>query len=74
MPDGEFETDGSQILEAISKLLNGPISLSGLNRNPQNISIYSSGYDSAPSSTSNHFSNFEMASNKRGSLLPMKGR
>jgi hypothetical protein len=41
---------------------NGSISSSGLNRNPQNIDIYSSGYESAPSLTSNHFSIFEMAS------------
>ena len=41
---------------------NGPISASGLNRNPRNITIYSSGYDTAPSLTSNHFSIFEMAS------------
>jgi hypothetical protein len=37
--------------------------VSGLNRNPQNIQIYSSGYDSSPSLNSNHFSIFEMASN-----------
>ena len=64
-------------LDAISKMSNGsfdrlmtlseiegPISASGLNRNPQNIYIYSSGYDSAPSLTSNYFSIFEMASNQ----------
>ena len=39
-----------------------PISVSGLNRNPQNICIYPSGYDPAPSLTSNIFSIFEMAS------------
>ncbi len=43
---------------------NSPISTSGLNRNPQNIYIYSSGYDSTPSLTSNYFSIFEMASGK----------
>ncbi len=31
------------------KMPNSPISASGLNRNPRNIYIYSSGYDSAPS-------------------------
>ena len=41
---------------------NSPISASGLNRNPQNIYIYSSGYDPTPSLTSNHFSIFEIAS------------
>jgi len=41
---------------------NGPISVSGLNRNPRNIHIYYSGYDPALSLTSNHFSIFEMAS------------
>ena len=50
-------------LEAISKTPNGPISTSGLNRNPRNMYIYSSGYDPVPSLTSNHFSIFEMASN-----------
>ena len=49
-------------LEAISKMPNGPISTSGLNRNPQNIYIYSSGYDSTPSLTSNHFSIYEIPS------------
>ncbi len=29
--------------------IEGPISVSGLDRNPQNIYIYSSGYDPAPS-------------------------
>ena len=53
-------------LEAISKVPNGPISMSGLNRNPRNIDIYSSGYDPAPSLTSNNFSVFEIASNKIG--------
>jgi len=43
---------------------NSPISTSGLNRNPQNIYIYSSGYDPAPSLTSNYFSIFEIASIK----------
>ena len=43
-------------------MLNGPISASGLNCNPRNIHIYSSGYDPAPSLTSNHFSIFEIAS------------
>jgi hypothetical protein len=46
---------------------NGPISASGLNRNPQNIYIYSSGCDSAPFLTSNHFSIFETTSNPEGS-------
>ena len=50
------------ILEAISKMPNSPISVSGLNRNPRNINIYSSGYNPSPSLTSNYFSNFEMAS------------
>jgi len=50
------------LLEAISKMPNGPISASGLNRNPRNITTYSCGYDPAPSLTSNHFSVFEMAS------------
>ena len=49
-------------LEAISKMPNSPISTSGLNRNPRNIHIYSSGYDPAPSLTSNYFSIFEIAS------------
>ena len=49
-------------LEANSKMPNSPISTSGLNRNPQNITIYSSGYDPTPSLTSNHFSFFEIAS------------
>jgi hypothetical protein len=43
---------------------NSPISSSGLNRNPRNIYIYSSGYDPAPSLTSNYFSIFEIPSNK----------
>ena len=42
---------------------NRPISASGLDRNPQNIYIYSSGYDPAPSLTSDYFSVFEIASN-----------
>jgi hypothetical protein len=41
---------------------NSPISASGLNRNPQNIHIYSCGYDPTPSLTSNHFPIFEIAS------------
>jgi hypothetical protein len=49
-------------LEVIPKMPNGPSSASGLNRNPQNIYIYSSGYVSAPSLISNHFSIFEMTS------------
>ena len=49
-------------LEVFSKMLNSSISSSGLNRNPQNIYIYSSGYDPAPSLTSSHFSIFEIAS------------
>jgi hypothetical protein len=53
-------------LEAISKMPISPISASGLNRNPQNIYIYSSGYDPAPSLTSNYFSIFEIASIKDG--------
>ncbi len=53
-------------LGAISKMPNRPISASGLERNPQNIYIYSSGYDPAPSLISNYFSIFEMASNQRG--------
>ena len=43
---------------------NSPISASGSNRNPQNIYIYYSGYDSVPSLTSNYFSIFEVVSNK----------
>jgi hypothetical protein len=46
--------------------IEGPISASDLNRNPQNINIYSSGYDPAPSLTSNYFSIFEMASRWNG--------
>ena len=42
-------------LEAISKMPNGSISASGLNRNPQNNDTYSSVYDPAPSLTSHHF-------------------
>ncbi len=49
-------------LEGISKMPNSPISTFGLNRNPRNINIYSSGYDSTPSSTSNYFSILEMPS------------
>ena len=52
----------NDILEAISKMPDRPISASGLNRKPQNIYIYSYGYDSAPSLTSNYFSIFETAS------------
>jgi len=44
---------------------NSPISAAGLNRNPQNIHIYSSGYAPAPFLTSNHFSIFLMASTKK---------
>ena len=51
-------------IEAISKMPNGPISASGLNRNPRNITTYSCGYDPTPSLTSNHFSIFEIASNR----------
>jgi hypothetical protein len=43
---------------------NGPISTSGLNRNPRNIYIYSSGYDPAPSLTSNYFSILEITSSR----------
>lgn len=43
-------------------MLNSSISSSGLNRNPQNINIYSSGYDPLPSLTSNYFSIFKMPS------------
>ena len=53
---------------------NGPISASGLNRNPQNIYIYSSGYDSTPSLISNHFSIFEMASTKMKKIRPLSNR
>jgi hypothetical protein len=56
-------------LEAISKMPNSPISSSGLNRNPQNIAIYSSGYDTVPSLTSNYFSIFEIATNNHLSPL-----
>ena len=52
---------------------NGPISASGLHRNPQNIYIYSCGYDTAPSLTSNPFPIFEMVSTKgpkRMSVFP----
>ncbi len=42
--------------------IEGPISASGLDRNPRNNYIYSSGYDPAPSLTSNYFSIFERAS------------
>ena len=49
-------------VETISKMPNRPITASGLNRNPQNTYMYSSGYESAPSLTSNNFSIFEMAS------------
>jgi hypothetical protein len=45
---------------------NSSISVSGLNRNPQNINIYSSGYDPSPSLTSSHFSIFETASGISG--------
>ena len=51
------------IIEAISKMPNSPISASGLNRNPRNIAIYSSGYAPAPSLTLNYFSVFEIAFN-----------
>ena len=51
-------------LEAISKMPMGSISAFGLNRNPQNIDIYSSGYNPAPSLISHHFSIFESASKK----------
>jgi hypothetical protein len=56
MPNGSFDR-----LMTLSNI-EGPISASGLNRTPQNIYIYSCGYDPAPSLTSNHFSIFEMAS------------
>jgi len=45
----EFPTGGREFITA-------------LNRNPQNIYIYSSDYNPAPFLTSNHFSIFEMAS------------
>ena len=47
-------------------MLNSSISASGLNRNPQNIRIYSSGFDPAPSLISNYFSILEMTSDKKG--------
>jgi hypothetical protein len=47
-------------------MLNSSISASGLNRNPRNIRIYSSGYDPAPSLISNYFSILEMTSDKKG--------
>jgi hypothetical protein len=53
---------------------NGSISASGLNRNPQNIYIYSSGYDPTPFLTSNNFSIFEMASSLKVLSLFMKSR
>jgi len=53
-------------------MLNSPISACGLNRNPQNIYTYSSGYDPAPSLISNHFSIFEMASIKKKGIDKMK--
>ena len=62
-------------LEAISKMPNssfnklmtlseieGPISAPVLNRDPQNINIYSSGHDSTPFLTSDYFSIFEITS------------
>jgi hypothetical protein len=49
---------------------NSPISASGLNRNPQNIYIYSSGYDPTPSLISNYFSIFEIASSQsKGTII-----
>lgn len=57
----QMNIKGGQSLEAISKLPNDPISTSDLSLNPQNMFIYSSGYDTVSSLTSNHFSNFEMA-------------
>jgi hypothetical protein len=36
--------------------------MSGSNRNPQNIHIYSCGYDPSPSLTLNHFPIFEIGS------------
>ena len=60
-------------LEAISKMPNGPISASGLNHNPRNIIIYSSGYNSTPSLTSNHFPIFEIASNNQAGLFRAEG-
>jgi len=45
-------------LRPLQKALFGSISLSGLNGNPQNIAIYSSGCHSTSSSTLNHIEPF----------------
>jgi len=64
--------DYMDLIEAISKMPNVLISAFGLNRNPQNIFIYSCGYDPSPSLTSNHFSIFEMASNRLKNITFLK--
>ena len=56
------------IIEPISKMFNGSISASGSYRNPQNINIYSCGYDPSPSLISNHFPIFEIGSKKISGL------
>ncbi len=56
-------------IEATSKTPNSPISAFGLNRNPRNIYIYSSGYDFAPALTSDYFSIFEIASSNYSEVL-----
>ena len=58
---GQTGTHRTEV-EAITKMPNSPISASDLNRNPQNIYIYSSGYDSSSSLILVNFSIFEMAS------------
>jgi len=66
--DNNISNSGGEVvghamfIEAISKMPNSSISASGLNRNPQNINVYSCGYNPAPSLTSNYFSIFEIAS------------
>ncbi len=63
MPNSSFDR-----LTTLSNI-EGPISAFGLNRNPRNIYIYSSGYDFAPALTSDYFSIFEIASSNYSEVL-----